>query len=72
MLDNMTAGGNIVRMRTPIPITPEQVTNALNAANGDQEQAAAALGVSVKTLKRRIKAFELKARVQYEAAKEAA
>ena len=71
MLDNITAGGHYVRMRTPIPLTPEQVTKALNDANGDTEQAAAALGVSEKTLKRRIKKFGLERRVQYEAAEAA-
>lgn len=55
-------------MRTPIPLTPEQVTAALNAANGSTEKAAQALGVSEKTLKRRIKKFDLKPRVQYEQA----
>lgn len=67
MLDIMPAGGHYVRMRTPIPLTPEQVTKALNDANGATEQAAVALGVSEKTLKRRIKKFGLKPRVQYEA-----
>ena len=64
----MPADGHYVRMRTPIPLTPEQVTAALNAANGDTVKAATALGVSEKTLKRRIKKFGLKPRVQYEAA----
>ena len=63
----MPTGGHYVRMRTPIPLTIEQITAALNAANGNQEKAAAALGVSVKTLKRRIKKFDLKPRVRYEA-----
>lgn len=64
----MTVGGHYVRMRTPIPLTPEQVTRALNDANGDIERAATALGVSAKTLKRRIKQFALKPRVRYESA----
>jgi transcriptional regulator of acetoin/glycerol metabolism len=58
-------------MRTPIPITAEQVTEALNAANGDTGEAADRLGVSEKTLKRRIKKFGLKPRVRYEVAEAA-
>lgn len=67
----MPAGSHYVRMRTPIPITPEQVTEALNASNGDTEAAAIRLGVSEKTLKRRIKKFGLKPTVRYEAAEAA-
>ena len=68
MLDNMTADGHYVHMRTRIPITPEQVTEALNAADGDVEAAAARLGVSARTLRRRIRDFGLKPRVQYTSA----
>lgn len=67
-LDNMPVGGHYVHMRTRIPITPEQVTEALNAADGDVEAAADRLGVSARTLRRRIREYGLKPRVQYEAA----
>lgn len=67
----MPAGSHNVRMRTPIPLTPEQVKQALNDANGDTAAAAQALGVSEKTLKRRIKKFALKPRVRYEVAEAA-
>lgn len=66
----MPACGHYDRMRTRIPLTPEQITEALNAT-GDQEQAADQLGVSARTLRRRIKEYEIKARVRFEQAEAA-
>lgn len=52
-------------MRTRIPITVQQVTDALNAAHGDVEAAADQLGVSARTLRRRIREWGLKPQIRY-------
>jgi DNA-binding NtrC family response regulator len=68
MLDRMPAGGHDARMRTRIPITNDQVTAALNDSDGDVKDAADRLGVSERTLRRRMRDYGIKARVRYEEA----
>jgi DNA-binding NtrC family response regulator len=55
-------------MRTRIPITNDQVTAALNDSDGDVKDAADRLGVSERTLRRRMRDYGIKARVRYEEA----
>ncbi len=55
-------------MRTRIPLSHEQVTAALNDSDGDVKDAATRLGISERTLRRRMRDYGIKARVRYEEA----
>lgn len=52
-------------MRTRIPITAEQILEALAAANGDKHAAAAKLDVSTRTLERRIADYDIRSKVEF-------
>lgn len=62
----MTAGGHIVRMRTRKPLSREQILSALEATGHKVEEAGALLGVSGRTLRRRMAEYGMKPRVRYE------
>lgn len=67
----MTVGVHYVRMRTRKPITRDEILSALNLAEHDVDRAADLLGVSGRTLYRRMAELGIKRSDRYEAAQAA-
>lgn len=61
----------MAHMRPRTPITREQILHALDAADHDVERAGALLGVSGRTLRRRMAEYGIKRSDRYEAAEAA-